>query len=270
MPTFQIVSDLHLESPKAYDIFEVEPRAPYLALLGDIGYTKHEEEYLGFIARHLRLFRIVFLVLGNHEPWHSTWDDSKALMRDFEQINQEERMNDTSLGKFVFLDRSSYCFPDEVNGPVTLLGCTLFSQVPQESMRDVSFGVNDFYNIQNWTVEEHSAMSEQDLSWLNDQVNSLRETGHRVVIFTHYSPTLDRRALDPRHEGSKIRSGFATDLSAQPCWTSSNVKLWAFGHNHYNCDFVDATTQIRVFTNQRGYYFRQSDGFDAEKVVVIE
>ncbi|QPG94137.1 hypothetical protein C2857_004943 [Epichloe festucae Fl1] len=35
----QIFSDLHLESPKAYDLYNIPPKAPYLALalLGDIG-----------------------------------------------------------------------------------------------------------------------------------------------------------------------------------------------------------------------------------------
>jgi len=41
----QIVSDLHLETPKAYDIFEIEPKAPVLALLGDIGnIVLHKED----------------------------------------------------------------------------------------------------------------------------------------------------------------------------------------------------------------------------------
>jgi hypothetical protein len=33
----QILSDLHLEAPKAYDVFNIIPKAPYLALLGNIG-----------------------------------------------------------------------------------------------------------------------------------------------------------------------------------------------------------------------------------------
>lgn len=36
----QVLSDLHLEAKKAYDICEIAPKAPYLALLGDIGNEK--------------------------------------------------------------------------------------------------------------------------------------------------------------------------------------------------------------------------------------
>lgn len=36
----QILSDLHLETPTAYDIFDIPPKAPYLAIFGDIGNIK--------------------------------------------------------------------------------------------------------------------------------------------------------------------------------------------------------------------------------------
>lgn len=47
----QILSDLHLESPKGYDIFEMAPNAPYLALLGDIGnVVVHKTEFFAFLT----------------------------------------------------------------------------------------------------------------------------------------------------------------------------------------------------------------------------
>lgn len=270
MVAFQIVSDLHLESPKAYDVFDIPPRAPYLALLGDIGYTKHGEDYLGFIRRQLSAFKMVFLVLGNHEPWHSSWADSKSMFRRLEEQITDERKSDRSLGRFVFLDRSSYTLADESSGEeVVILGCTLFSQIPAESAEAVSFGINDFYNISNWTTENHNEAFHTDLSWLNDQVESAHTTHKKVAIFTHYSPTLDHRAMDTRHQNSPLLSGFATDLLTKTCWKSSVVKLWAFGHNHFNCDFVDEDTGIRLFTNQRGYYFSQSVGFEVDKIITI-
>ena len=88
-------------------------------------------------------------------------------------------------------------------------------------------------------------------------------------MLTHHSPTLDARAVDPRHRGSAIQAGFATDLRGEPCWESGRVRAWAFGHTHFNCDFVDERTGKRVVANQRGYYFSQSAGFAADKVVEI-
>lgn len=60
-----------------------------------------------------------------------------------------------------------------------------------------------------------------------------------------------------------------TDLTNEQCWNSEAVILWAFGHTHFNCDFKDPVTGKRVMSNQRGYYFAQSAGYDGEKVVEL-
>ena len=52
----QVISDLHLESPKAYDIFSIIPHAPHLALLGDIGnITPHKADFLAFLTHQLNI-----------------------------------------------------------------------------------------------------------------------------------------------------------------------------------------------------------------------
>lgn len=86
----------------------------------------------------------------------------------------------------------------------------------------------------------------------------------------HYCPSTHEEVVDPRHNNSKLSSGFMTDLLNEQCWQSEIVPLWAFGHTHFNCDFRDVTTGKRVMTNQRGYYFSQSTGFNAEKVVELK
>lgn len=69
---FQIISELHLEAPKAYDIFKIAPKAPYLALLGDVGnVAAHQAEFLRFLTLQLGQFRTVLFVPGNHEAYHS-------------------------------------------------------------------------------------------------------------------------------------------------------------------------------------------------------
>ncbi|KAI1174059.1 Ser/Thr protein phosphatase superfamily [Nemania sp. FL0916] len=291
MASLQIVSDLHLESPRSsYEVFEIPPKAPYLALLGDVGYlVHHEEEYLGFLRRHLAKFRVIFLVLGNHEPWHSSWEESQP-----------------DLGELVILDRDKYRIETPSGKSIRVLGCTLFSHVPPSAAEAVSFGVNDFYYTENWSVEQHNSAFARDLAWLNSEVAALEaeaadleaeiaisvvkvavmgpevaaileadapgwtETKDEtvVVVLTHFSPTRDVRASDPQHRASRITSAFATDLRDATCWRSPAVKLWAFGHTHYNCDFVDDDTGMRVVANQRGYYGSQVQPF-ADKVVEI-
>lgn len=134
----------------------------------------------------------------------------------------------------------------------------------------MSFGLNDFYQIEDWTVEDHSASHQADLAWLNDQVSEIVRTDPRrkIVVFTHHSPIArDPRAADPAHKNSPISSAFATDLTDEECWKAEQVCAWAFGHTHYNCDFVEERTGTRVVANQRGYYFSQAKEFDLEKVI---
>ncbi|KAJ6031934.1 hypothetical protein N7540_002666 [Penicillium herquei] len=265
MANLQIVSDLHLEKPAAYDVFEIPPKAPYLALLGDIG-SVADEGFLPFIETRLRQFKIFFFLLGNHEPYDLTWKDTRQKMHDFTTlINGSE---DNTFGTFVFLDQTRF----DLSPSITILGCTLFSRVADQYREQVSFGINDFYYIQDWTVEGHTAAYEADLKWLNDQVTQIssEEPQRTIIIFTHHSPLGgDSRGADPRHVNSPLSSGFATDLSMEECWKNPNVRLWAYGHTHYNVDFMDEITDKKVVSNQRGYYFSQAQNFDVEKCVLV-
>lgn len=268
MITLQILSDLHLEAPKGYDVFKIAPRSPYLALLGDVGCIGRDyAEYTEFLFAQLQQFEIVFLVLGNHEPYHSSWNRTKILMDDFQNDVHARTSRGEQLGTFVLLDQKRHDI-DKDQEKITILGCTLFSRIPEAGREAVSFGINDFYHINDWTVEQHDEQHQRDATWLRSQIKSLQGSGRQVVVLTHYSPTWDAQSQDPRHRNSSITPGFATDLLDDPTWQNDSVKLWAFGHTHYNCDFKN-DQGMRLYTNQRGYYFSQSDGFDVTSVVEI-
>ncbi|KAJ2983649.1 hypothetical protein NQ176_g539 [Zarea fungicola] len=251
----QILSDLHLEAPDAYDVFQIEPKAPYLALLGDIGYIR-DEGFFRFLRKQLQVFRVVFLVIGNHEPYFINWREAKSRIERF-------RAGLDQPGQFVLLDKTRY----DISPTTTILGCTLFSNVVQEQKESVSYGLNDFYHIRNWSVESHQEAHRSDLEWLNGEIEALSnlEPHRKVVVLSHYCPLTSEAVIDPQHKGSKISSGFMTDLSNERCWKSPAVKLWAFGHTHFNCDFRDGNGK-RVAANQAGYYFAQAEGFNSSKI----
>lgn len=256
----QLLSDLHLETPSAYDVYQISPSAPYLALLGDIGYVK-DSGFVKFLEKQLSQFRAVFLALGNHEPYQSSWAYARSTLRDLEKRSREN----PSSGDLIFLDQTRY----DLSNTVTVLGCTLFSQITGEQWDHVSFGLNDFYQIENWTVEAHNAAHEADCAWLDAQVTSISDTEpHRtMIVMTHHCPTVDSRAADPRHAKSLISSGFCSDLSGHHFWRNNHVKVWAFGHTHFNCDTRDEQTGMRLVTNQRGYYFAQAHGFREDMII---
>lgn len=263
----QILSDLHLEAPKGYDIFKIIPKAPYLALLGDVGnIATHKDDYLAFLTLQLNQFRAVLFVPGNHEAYHSNWPDTLNILRAFEQDVHQNG----SLGDFVLLDRVAFRLPGT---SITILGCSLFSSIPAENEMAVSMGLNDFFQIRDWDVGMHNEAHKRDLAWLNAQVGDLEQSDVKIVIFSHWSPSLDVRAIDQRHTGSAITSAFSTELSKEACFKSDKVKVWAFGHTHYNCDFTvqreGGAGPLRLLANQRGYYFAQAEGFDGEKIVEV-
>lgn len=283
MVTIQILSDLHLEAPQAYDVFEIVPKARHLALLGDIGnVVKHKTAFLAFLTKQLRQFSTVLFVPGNHEAYHSTWPATLATL----QALEADVGKDASLGAFVLLDRRAYQVPDT---DVVLLGCSLFSLVPPTSEADVGLGLNDFYHTGGaWDVPAHNDAHRRDLAWLNAQAGALARRGDvaRVAVLSHWSPSTDPRAVDPRHRGggSRLASAFATDLSGEPCFAACDkVRLWAFGHTHFNCDFLvqrggqegergsggGGMAPLRLLANQRGYYFAPAQGFDGEKTVEV-
>lgn len=274
----QVISDLHLETPKflpMYNEFQIEPRANYLALLGDIGIAA-DNSLFDFLTRQLCQFEVIFYVIGNHEPYSSRYDYTVERMEAFEQsvasaraLEQQDDDSPPSLGHFVFLNRRRF----DLSSKVTILGCTLFSHISDEQRSTVSLFVSDFSNIADWSVDKHNAAHRADLAWLNAEVEAIaRDEPHRsAVVLTHYSPTAAPEANDPEHAEDLrgVQSAFVTDLREELCWMSPVVKVWAFGHTHYNCEFVDGTTGKLVVANQRGYGREDIFNFDGDKTIDI-
>lgn len=262
--SFQILSDLHLETHPSYD-FPFKQTAPNLALLGDIGQVNDDRLFI-FLQKQLKSYWNVIFLLGNHEPYGTSWSTAKARTLAFRDKMQALRKSST-MGNFVFLDQGRW----DVNESLTVLGCTLFSRVGPEETAEVGTRLNDFRRIQDWSVEDHNAAHESDLAWLNDQVKHISKTEpqRQVAVFTHYSPTLDARAVDPRHSASPVSSGFATDLSREECWTNTNVVFWAFGHTHFNCDFTYSVDGMRVIANQKGYSLALEAKCDLKRIYTI-
>lgn len=263
MTTFQIISDLHLETQPSYR-YPIKQSAKNLILLGDIGKIC-DSGFFPFLELQLKNYWNVFFLFGNHEPCGSSWSTAKRAMHDFSDRMDKLRSRST-IGRFILLDQTRY----DINDNLTVIGCTLFSNMAPAQAAEIGSRFIDFRQIQGWTVSDHVKAHESDLLWLNSQVKEItaKAPNRKIAIFTHYCPTVDERASDPRHQGSSVSSGFATDLSDLVCWTSANVSVWAFGHTHYCCDFLDHLEK-RIVANQRGYNTKQQSAFDIQKTITI-
>jgi hypothetical protein len=250
---FQIVSDLHLETPllhPQYASFNIKIQANNILLLGDIGLVKDEGLFV-FLRRCLDRNRGVrmFYVLGNHEPYHTTLEDAIQKLRAFEKEARSEYG-----GRFKFLHRDRY----DIGLDITILGCTLWSAIQPHQSTEIHAWLTEFNverGIRGWTPSSLTEEHRKDLAWLNAQVSDIqaREPQRQILIATHHCPTVDPRATDPAHADSPISSAFVSDISEETCWTSPAVKMWAFGHTHYSCEFRDEKTGKLVLSNQKGY-----------------
>jgi hypothetical protein len=233
-----------------YDSFKFTAHADNVFLLGDIGRVK-DDGLFNFLRRTLdrnRGTRILY-ILGNHEPYQTRLEAAVQKLRRFEEEAKSEYG-----GRFKFLHRDRY----DIGESVTILGCPLWTAVQPGQAADVYARLTDFNEergIRDWTPKRLSEEHTKDLEWLNAQVSKIQkdEPRRQILVATHHCPTIDPRATDPAHSGSSVSSGFTSDLSKEPCWTSPAVKMWAFGHTHYSCSFRDEETGKLVVSNQKGY-----------------
>ncbi|KAF4975154.1 hypothetical protein FZEAL_8031 [Fusarium zealandicum] len=247
-PRIQVLSDLHLEFAQQYASYIFPATAPYLLLGGDIGRLVDYQEYLKFMEAHVHRYKKVFLVLGNHE-FHGL-DYEKAL-ETARHLVAEPTLADT----VVLLHRVRW---DDPESSLTILGCTLWSAIPEHAYSVVQSKVKDFRNIRDWSVQKHNTLHEEEHSWLREQVTQLSSEKEysirKLLVVTHHAPRVEGTSR-PQHAGNPWTCAFATDLLDQD-W--EDVKVWVFGHTHYSTDLL-LSDGMRLVANQRGYVLPDSD-----------
>eukprot|EP00927_Polykrikos_kofoidii_P082848 TRINITY_DN8349_c0_g1_i1.p1 TRINITY_DN8349_c0_g1~~TRINITY_DN8349_c0_g1_i1.p1 ORF type:complete len:352 (-),score=35.31 TRINITY_DN8349_c0_g1_i1:178-1233(-) len=128
----QVASDLHLEFYDELPAFRriLVPRAPVLALLGDIcalGHPRGVNLYEEFLDECKRHFELVILVIGNHE-YYSNSHEQRAVSDIVIYLRQ---FCAESHGQIVLLENE--CIT--IQG-VKLAGTALWSLVPEEQTMD--------------------------------------------------------------------------------------------------------------------------------------
>ena len=260
--SFQVLSDLHLEINQQYLSFEIPVCAKHLILAGDVGHLVDYDNYRGFLRKQTDRFELVFLILGNHEFYNDTF---AAGLQKARQLEQEPSLN----RRLILLHQGRYDIP---GSRVTLLGCTLWSKIPDKARDIVYSKIQDFKKIQYWTVDDHNGSHEADLDWLLNEMESIQSKKKRsILVVTYHAPSLQNTS-STQHANNPWSSAFATDILSQIS-KSSGVKAWVFGHTHYSTEFKNQG--IRVVANQRGYVLPwnnskgSKDGFDVGKVIYI-
>ncbi|KAK3191200.1 hypothetical protein K4F52_002788 [Lecanicillium sp. MT-2017a] len=239
-PEIQILSDLHLELNQQYKTYTFPVTAPILLLAGDTGRLVDYDAYLHFIAAQTARYEKVLLVLGNHEFFGATYEEglNAAVKLEAEPALQ---------GRLVLLHRRRWECPG-----LAVLGCTLWSHVPDDRKDAVVAKVGDYKRIQGWTTDLHNRLHQEDVAWLREQVAAAG--AEKMLVVTHHAPCVQGTSR-PEHIENPWTVAFATDVLPHGNWGS--VQTWVYGHTHYSTDFM--CNGVRVVANQRGYVSTDED-----------
>lgn len=258
----QIVSDLHTEMPgtKILEVLdELSPHCDNIALCGDIG-KPGTAPYMRVIADCALNYKNVFVTLGNHEYYKSkmsTVDETfESLSEMFANVHPMNRREVTIDG-------------------VRILGCTLWSHVPDEAANDVETFLNDYRLIykkhigdgddrmERITINDTNAFHKRDVDWLTSKLDHDVKTP--TVVLTHHAPLMKGTSHPMYENPPKLTNhAFCTDMSGL---MRGNVKLWAFGHTHHQNDFMRGGT--RIVTNARGYNYREKANYTPSRVHLL-
>jgi hypothetical protein len=254
--SFQILSDLHLDHESQYLTFHIPVSAPFLILAGNIGRLIDYEQYLSFLIRRCNLHEKVFLVLGALEFHGIGWMDGLQLAHKMEK-------DPVMKGRLEVL----YETRSDVPGTnVTLLGCTLWSKIPESDTAAVLRKMPEFNEktgIQNWDIEKHNSEHKRDLWWLVEEARNSSPSPaggalapaatagskeeRQIVMVTAFAPDL-RECLEPWQVDAPWASAYGTNLLDGPYF--GNIKTWISGTTGRSCDFKKGETT--VVSNQRG------------------
>ena len=230
------MSDLHLEVNRQYGTFDIPVLAPVLLLAGDVGQLQHYDDYLSFLERQCRNFDLICLVLGNHEFYGTSRENGLRLAR---RLEQEASLR----GRLRILSRDRVDILDKVS----ILGCTLHSNIRDENRTVIAAKVKDFVKIEGWTVQDHVEEHRKDVQWLRDEL-ALEDLKEHVIVITHHAP-LAKGCCEPQKEGSVLHDGFSTDIIGNHS-DLSRADWWVFGHTHHTTELKQ--NGIHLVSNQRG------------------
>jgi Icc-related predicted phosphoesterase len=254
-----LVSDMHL------NFADIElPGGDVLIMAGDIMEAGHfrradnakkdtflADRYRRFLAEEMPKYRKVIYVMGNHEHYNNSYDDTP------------DRLRRELPDNVYFLEQEGVQIDD-----VWFFGATFWTdmnrgnptsmQVIKQSMSDfrvIKFGhgikMDSLYGDSYYTNSFTPAYA---ASVFKDTVNKLRvfldeHKDDKVVVVSHHAPS--SLSIDPVYKDDHHMNGaYYSDLS-ELILDNPQIKTWVHGHMHNQSDYMIGDT--RVVTNPRGY-----------------
>lgn len=219
---YSLISDMHTNHP--------QPKTPYdklekiVVVAGD---TANGLEGLKFLEKLRHKGHDVLAVDGNHEHYTN--------------LSRRRDIRETSA-RF----RERYPWLREIEGVRFILRNGWY-YVTDESLWA---GYMNDRKYCATSAKEINALADQDVTYIQQELENCRDIQVKAVVVTHTSPCLD--TLNPEYEGHYSNDWYYNPKMGQLMGEFSDVILtWNHGHTHAPADKVVAG--VRVICNPRGY-----------------
>jgi hypothetical protein len=252
----QYVSDIHMEhypgitsaatlQPERWIV--PDPTAAALFLAGDIGFPE-KESYFYFLEWCSEHWPKVFVVAGNHEFYNLNNSSQQPYTTSEKLRLMKQAASAIEKGNVHILDKDAV----ELQPGLWVLGCTLWSNVPQDMYYDAMTSMNDYKLIwtdiqRQTTVDDTNIWHQEDLSWLIAMLEKIKERGAQALVLTHHLPTY--LLINARYKGHPLNCCFASNLDKMI--KDLRPLAWICGHSHLAGKASIGQTQLAL--NPHGY-----------------
>lgn len=246
----QILSDLHLDllrnpinlNAVFSDMSKNSKKCDLLVIAGDLAESS-SPGYESYISRICSMYKIVLLILGNHDWWNAAPDVTLEKLKTI----QDKYSNLKIMRRATF----------EIDGFRFVAATMWFGDTHQA--RVISRTWSDFHQIKaekSWIWEQRR----KDCDFLSKEVKE------GDIVITHHVPLFN--SLDQKH---LTRSG---DLGINAMYLNDqsrliskrNPKIWIHGHTHVANDYTVGGT--RIICNPMGY--KEHGDETGYKTLIIE
>jgi predicted phosphohydrolase len=207
----------------------------------------------------------VYIIAGNHEAYGiSRDDDYRGSIGDYSKVLA--RYTD-ELENVHWLDASCAKLTDNVK----IFGATMYTDFRAAGEADSFFvklhwsSTADMLNNPS-AGDEYPRLATRHRAALNDALESARRSGDKLVVMTHWVPSMNLIAGRYRNDGVCHNAAFVCACDDIIAAYSDTITAWFYGHTHIATDRVMAG--VHFVSNPRGY-FGEYTGWKKNKMIII-
>lgn len=235
--------------PGLYDAF---------ILPGDIAEVRNKDIYESFIQEFAYTKKPVFIVVGNHEFYNSSYPDAIFKLKSYFKESRNIHILENE-----FVDIQQY--------QVRIWGATLwtdFNRANPVVMREALRFMSDYRLSKGLTPELVLKEHYKSLKSLKEAYLT-KPGNYKFVAITHHAPSM--KSCDIYHSISNTWYDisdyfFSTNLTGYLTKNKIFPDIWAHGHVHAACNYNMLDGKTKVICNPHGYPLEDNTGFHAEVI----